>query len=189
MFLAFTAARDFDVDSSHAKYLEWYPLYSNRGFILHVNPRNLGFGRSTWFRGFKRKWVNAWLLLTIRCTWCVTHMCWFQKKKITSLKRQIKHFSAFAVGTWRLILQRLHHLYITVHHVLTTTKRDSTWSRTMMQGKHLNPTHNQIDLLNATALPTQQLFFRITFPEELCTIRLLPSHCDSKLPAKFQTWN
>lgn len=38
---------------------EWSPLYSNRGFILHVNPRNLGFGRLTWFRKFKRKWVTA----------------------------------------------------------------------------------------------------------------------------------
>lgn len=41
------------------KCLEWYRLYSNRGFILHVNPRDLGFGWLTWFRGFKRKWVNA----------------------------------------------------------------------------------------------------------------------------------
>lgn len=58
---AFTAAREYDADFSHVKQTSQnnIQLYSNIGFILHLKPTNLEFGRLTWFRGSEGKWVSS----------------------------------------------------------------------------------------------------------------------------------
>lgn len=58
-----------------AKCLEGYPLYANRGFILHVHLRNFGNGQLTWIKGFKRNRVNAAVTANNQVhTMCYTHV-------------------------------------------------------------------------------------------------------------------
>ena len=168
-----------------AKCPEWYPLYSNRGFILHVNPTNLGFGRLTWFRGFRKKVGQATVAANNEAHLrCFVHVCSGVRRGGNlkdAFEVQIKDIGPSSVkAQGGLILQHLHHLSKTLHQCLTTSGRDSPWSGTMMQGKHLNPSHNGIGLLNTTAFNHQRLFRTVFFPPHcfpwspICTKRLLP---------------